>query len=114
MSGTSSQAALANPASALPHIQREPSKEDIELAQQLVNHAQGIQSGQQNLTTQQQPDLRETSIIATTGSQQPDAETQYGQTVTDNILRLQNGSELSPVPGRRSLGASGGGGQMCR
>lgn len=114
MSGSSSQAALANPSSALPHIQREPSKEDIELAQQLVNHAQGIQSGQQSITVQQQPDQRESSIIVAASSQQPNSEPQYSHNETDTILRLQNGSELSPVPGRRSLGVNGGGGQMCR
>ncbi|GAB7343192.1 hypothetical protein MBLNU457_1260t1 [Dothideomycetes sp. NU457] len=93
-------------------MQREPSKEDIELAQQLVNHAQGIQSGQQPVTNQQQ-DQREASISQSAGVHQVNGESPYAQSASDPVTRLQNGSDGSPITGRRSLGATGGAGQMC-
>lgn len=112
MSGPSTQAALATPASSLPHVQREPSKEDIELAQQLVNHAQGIQSGPQNGPGQATAQ-REESIEPAAGNHQQGLEPQLSQTGPESGARVQNGLETSPFAARRSLGPSGGG-QMCR
>ena len=51
-----------------PGLPREPSKEDIELAQQLVNHAHGIQQGSRDLPTKSLPAQSESSSRPTSTS----------------------------------------------
>ena len=100
-----------------PHLPREPSKEDMELAQQLVNHAQGIQIVPREHASQpsqpQPPQLREPSMSAPSNY----------TAGTDSQQMRYSQSQIAQNPGpqnegasgnRRSMGAVQGSGQMCR
>ena len=95
-------------------LHREPSKEDIELAQQLVNHAQGIQYAQRDQQGRDLPPQREPSISSNSREHALPSQFSNQQDVPpDAVAGNELASDGQMVNGRRSLGAPAGG-QMCR
>lgn len=116
--GGSNPAPLAlSPAPAM-RLSREPSKEDLELAEQLVNHSKGIQQRPREAAAQPGSDTSEAPSHSgpehqTHGGEAGETKTQAEHGSANNLPVQQPVHEMQNPHQRPSLGVPAGG-QVCR